>query len=180
MGKRIESAGGAVDQPASSVERFRQRVRGEVVLPVDAGYECARKVWNGAIDRRPAIIVYCADANDVIEAVNFARSGNYIVAVRSGGHNVAGLSVCDQGIVIDLSRMKRIEVDPVRRIARHLLAGAALLLEIPIPGRTHRRCHRHNAQRLRERALRHIAARVAAGWRGDRADVEIGNGLCEP
>lgn len=118
VGKRIESAGGAVDQPASSVERFRQCVHGEVVLPVDAGYERARKVWNGAIDRRPAIIVYCADANDVIEAVDFARSGNYVVSVRSGGHNVAGLSVCDQGIVIDLSRMKRIEVDPVRRIAR--------------------------------------------------------------
>jgi FAD/FMN-containing dehydrogenase len=70
------------------------------------------------VDRRPALIVHCADANDVIETVRFARSGKHPVAVRSGGHNVAGMSVCDSGVVIDLSRMKRIEVDPVRRVAR--------------------------------------------------------------
>jgi FAD/FMN-containing dehydrogenase len=123
--KRSEHHGVAVNQATLSIERFRQRVRGEVVLPTDAGYERARKVWNGAIDRRPAAIIYCANANDVIEAVNFARSGNYLVAVRSGGHNVAGLSVCDHGVVIDLSLMKRIEVDPLNRIA-HAEAGLSL------------------------------------------------------
>lgn len=94
-------------------------------MPGDTVYDEARRAWNGAIDRRPALIVYCADANDVIRAVTFARAHNCLVAVRSGGHNVAGLSVCDAGIVIDLSRMKRIAVDPVRRIA-HAEAGLSL------------------------------------------------------
>ncbi|MDH7796996.1 MULTISPECIES: FAD-binding oxidoreductase [unclassified Beijerinckia] len=94
------------------------RLKGDVVLEGSAGYDEARKVWNGAIDKRPAMIAYCADAQDVVEAVTFARSRALSVAVRSGGHNVAGLSVCDGGLVIDLSRMKRIAVDPVRRTAR--------------------------------------------------------------
>ena len=94
------------------------RLKGGLVLEGDAGYDEARKVWNGAIDKRPAMIAYCADAEDVARAVVFARSHNVSIAVRSGGHNVAGLSVCDGGMVIDLSWMKRIEVDPVRRIAR--------------------------------------------------------------
>ncbi|WP_439373963.1 FAD-binding oxidoreductase [Bradyrhizobium sp. DASA03120] len=93
------------------------RLKGKVVLEGDAGYDEARKVWNGAINRNPAVIAYCADAQDVVEAVTFARSRLFPVAVRSGGHNVAGLSVCDGGMVIDLSRMKRIDVDPVRRTA---------------------------------------------------------------
>ncbi|MES0213823.1 FAD-binding oxidoreductase [Mesorhizobium sp. M0028] len=94
------------------------RLKGDLVREGDAGYDEARKVWNGAIDRRPAMIAYCADAQDVVEAVRFARSRTFPVAVRSGGHNVAGLSVCDGGIVIDLSRMKRIDVNPLRRTAR--------------------------------------------------------------
>ncbi len=94
------------------------RLKGNVVLEGNAGYDEARAVWNGAIDKRPAMIAYCADTQDVIEAVTFARSCTFPVAVRSGGHNVAGLSVCEGGIVIDLSRMKRIDVDPVRRTAR--------------------------------------------------------------
>jgi len=94
------------------------RLKGTVVLPGSAGYDEARKVWNGAIDKRPAMIAYCAGAEDVARAVAFARSRDICIAVRSGGHNVAGLSVCDGGMVIDLSQMKQIEVDPVRRIAR--------------------------------------------------------------
>jgi FAD/FMN-containing dehydrogenase len=70
------------------------------------------------IDKRPLAVIYCADSDDVITAVNFARSQNLLVAVRAGGHNVAGSSVCNAGVVIDVSRMKRIEVDPVRRVAR--------------------------------------------------------------
>lgn len=104
------------DVPA--VGRLLQHLRGELVQPLDAGYDEARKVWNGAVDKRPAAIIYCTHADDVIEAVRFAQATNRQVAVRSGGHNVAGLSVCDDGIVIDLSRMKAIEVDPVRRVAR--------------------------------------------------------------
>lgn len=106
------------DRPAAEVDLLRRKVLGDVVLPEDPGYEEARKVWNGAVDKRPAAVVYCANTADVIEAVTFARSRNHLVAVRSGGHNVAGLSVCDGGIVIDLSRMKRIAVDPQRRRVR--------------------------------------------------------------
>ena len=103
---------------ASVAEPLRCRLNGDVVMPGDPGYDEARKVWNGAVDKRPAMVAYCADSRDVIEVVKFARSGNHLVAVRSGGHNVAGLSVCDGGVVIDLSRMKRISIDPVHRAAR--------------------------------------------------------------
>ncbi|MCZ0738100.1 FAD-binding oxidoreductase [Phreatobacter sp. AB_2022a] len=103
----------AAARPVSQLQ-----LKGEVVLEGAAGYDEARRVWNGAIDKRPAMIAYCTDAGDVVEAVTFARSQACPVAVRSGGHNVAGLSVCDGGMVIDLSRMKRIDVDPLRRIAR--------------------------------------------------------------
>ncbi|MGX8010887.1 FAD-binding oxidoreductase [Mesorhizobium sp. ORM8.1] len=96
----------------------RLRLKGNVVVEGDSGYDEARRVWNGAIDKRPAMIAYCTDAEDVVEAVTFARIRALPVAVRSGGHNVAGLSVCDGGMVIDLSRMKRIDVDLVRRTAR--------------------------------------------------------------
>ncbi|MGL3212939.1 FAD-binding oxidoreductase [Bradyrhizobium sp. BR 1433] len=106
-------------EPHSELRPSSQlRLKGKVVLAGSAGYDEARKVWNGAVDRRPVMIAYCADTLDVVEAVTFARSRMFPVAVRSGGHNVAGLSVCDGGMVIDLSRMKRIDVDPVRRTAR--------------------------------------------------------------
>ncbi|WP_246696115.1 FAD-binding oxidoreductase [Mesorhizobium sp. SARCC-RB16n] len=103
---------------ASEIARLRQAIRGDLILPGDAGYDRARRVWNGMVDKRPAAVIYCAQAGDVVAAVGFARSQNLLVAVRGGGHNVAGSSVCDGGLVIDVSRMKRIEVDPVRRIAR--------------------------------------------------------------
>jgi FAD/FMN-containing dehydrogenase len=103
---------------ATDILRLRQAIRGDLVLPDDAGYDLARKVWNGMVDKRPAAVMYCANADDVVTSVGFARSQNLLVAVRGGGHNVAGSSVCDGGLVIDLSRMKRIEVDSVRRVAR--------------------------------------------------------------
>jgi FAD/FMN-containing dehydrogenase len=102
---------------ASDFAQLRRTLRGEQVLPHDPGYDQARKVWNGMVDKRPAVVIYCAGADDVISAVNFARSRDLLVAVRAGGHNVAGSSMCDGGVVVDLSRMKRIEVDPARRIA---------------------------------------------------------------
>jgi FAD/FMN-containing dehydrogenase len=103
---------------ASDIARLRQTIRGELVVPDDPDYHQARRVWNGMVDKRPAAIIYCADSDDVKTAVNFARTRDLVVAVRAGGHNVAGSSVCDAGVVIDVSRMKRIEVDPVRRIVR--------------------------------------------------------------
>jgi FAD/FMN-containing dehydrogenase len=102
----------------AAIEAFRTSVRGELLCPVDAGYDTARKVWNGMIDRRPALIIRCTGVADVIAAVQFARTHELLVAVRGGGHNVAGHAVCDGGLMIDLSRMKGLRVDPVRRTAR--------------------------------------------------------------
>lgn len=110
---------------APDVDDFRRRLRGQLVLPGSAGYEDARKVWNGTIDKRPAMIAFCTGTDDVRAAVAFARSRGLLVSVRSGGHNIAGNSVCDDGLVIDLSRMKAVEVDPDRRIAQ---AGAGVTL----------------------------------------------------
>ncbi|MGH3146526.1 MAG: FAD-binding oxidoreductase [Rubrobacter sp.] len=93
-------------------------MRGELIQPGEDGYDEARKIYNGMIDKRPALIAYCADVADVISAVNFARENDVLVAIRGGGHNGAGLGVVDGGLVIDLSRMKGIRVDPVARTAR--------------------------------------------------------------
>ena len=103
---------------ASEAAVLRRTVRGAVVVPGDVVYEQARKVWNGMVDRCPAAVVYCADSDDVVAAVSFARSRSLLVAVRAGGHNIGGASVCNGGLVIDISRMKQIEVDPIKRIAR--------------------------------------------------------------
>jgi len=91
---------------------LRASFRGELILPGDGGYEAARKVYNAMIDRRPGLIARCADVADVIAAVGLAREGGHLLAVRGGGHNGPGLGVCDQGIVVDLSRMRGIRVDP--------------------------------------------------------------------
>src|SRR5262245_42753616 len=91
---------------------------GEVLLPSTPGYDTARRIWNGAIDRRPAYIVRCTGVADVVAAVCFAREHDLVAAVRSGGHGVAGHAVCDGGLVIDLSPMKGIRVDPQARRAR--------------------------------------------------------------
>jgi FAD/FMN-containing dehydrogenase len=103
---------------AHATDLLRRMVRGEVIVPGDVAYDQARKVWNGMVDRHPAAVVYCAGPDDVVAAVNFARSRSLLVAVRAGGHNIGGASVCDGGLVIDLSRMKQIEVDPIKRTAR--------------------------------------------------------------
>jgi FAD/FMN-containing dehydrogenase len=86
--------------------------RGELLLPTSPGYDTARKIWNGAIDRRPACIARCAGAADVVAAVRYAREHDLEIAVRCGGHNVAGTATCDDGIVIDLSAMRAVWVDP--------------------------------------------------------------------
>jgi FAD/FMN-containing dehydrogenase len=114
------SSGVTVD----AVLEFRTRVRGDVLEMADVGYDEARKVWNGMIDKRPAVIARCAGVADVIEAVNFARTNDLLVAIRGGSHSAAGLAVCDDGLVIDLTRMKGARVDPV---ARTVQAQAGLL-----------------------------------------------------
>jgi FAD/FMN-containing dehydrogenase len=92
--------------------------RGELLLPTSPGYDTARRIWNGAIDRHPACIARCAGVADVVAAVRFARKRDLEVAVRSGGHGVGGQALCDGGLVIDLSPMKGIRVDPTARTAR--------------------------------------------------------------
>jgi FAD/FMN-containing dehydrogenase len=91
---------------------------GVLVAPGDAQYETARRVWNGMVDRRPAVIARCVDESDIAAALRAAVELDLPVAVRGGGHNVAGNAVCDDGVVIDLSALKQIDVDPVRRVAR--------------------------------------------------------------
>jgi FAD/FMN-containing dehydrogenase len=107
---------------------FRDRFAGEIVLPTDDGYDAARAVWNGMIDRRPALVVRPTGAADVISAIRFARDEDLTIAVRSGGHSIPGLSTCDGGIVIDLSRMRGVRVDPEGRVARS--NGGAPLSEL--------------------------------------------------
>ena len=92
--------------------------RGSVITPASSEYEAARKVYNGMIDRRPDYIVRCSNVADVRTAVNFARQERLTVAIRGGGHNGAGLGVCDHGLVIDLSPMKGVRVDPAANTVR--------------------------------------------------------------
>lgn len=100
------------------LSELRGQIKGGVILPGDSGYEEARKVWNGMIDKHPAAIARCTDEEDVVNAVNFAREHAVVVAVRGGGHNVAGFGTCDDGLVIDLSGMKKITVDPQTKTAK--------------------------------------------------------------
>src|SRR5690606_39795795 len=103
---------------ASDVEDLRAALRGQLLLPGQDGYDEARRIWNGAFDRRPALIARCAGAADVMRAIDFARAHDLLVAVRGGGHSLSGQSVCDGGLMIDLSRMRGIRVDPAARRAR--------------------------------------------------------------
>jgi len=101
-----------------TIEQLRERVRGEVITPGDEGYEQVRKVFNAMIDRRPRVVVRCANAGDVMASVDFARENRLDLAVRGGGHSVPGFGTCDDGVVVDLSRMRGVRVDPRTRTAR--------------------------------------------------------------
>jgi FAD/FMN-containing dehydrogenase len=109
---------GETELPSRTVEDLATHLRGALIRPGEPGYDDARAVWNGMIDRRPALVARCADAGDVATAVAFAREHALTLAVRGGGHGVAGHAVCDGGLVVDLTAMTAIEVDPDARIAR--------------------------------------------------------------
>ena len=112
----VAAPGAALDEIA--VGAFEAALEGSLIRPEDGVYDAARRVWNGMIDRRPALIACCATVADVQAAVTFAREHDLVVAVRGGGHNVAGFGTCNGGLVIDLSPMKGIVVDPGARTAR--------------------------------------------------------------
>src|SRR5256886_3919353 len=102
----------------TAIQELVSRMLGELLRPSDAGYEQAIRVYNGMIEKRPALIAHCVDVADVIAAVNFAREHELTLAVRGGGHSGPGLGTCDDGLVIDLSGMKGIRVDPSTRTVR--------------------------------------------------------------
>jgi FAD/FMN-containing dehydrogenase len=108
----------ATASQATAVQAFRTHLRGELIGPGDPDYDAARRVHNGMIDRHPRLIARCRDVADVIAAVTFGREQGLAIAVRSGGHNAAGLGVCDDGLVIDLGPMRGIRVDPAARSVR--------------------------------------------------------------
>jgi FAD/FMN-containing dehydrogenase len=110
---------------ATAIQPLARTFRGELLRPDDSGYDEARRIWNGAIDRYPALIARCAGEEDIVDALRFARERDLQVAVRSGGHGIAGHAVCDGGLVIDLSPLRQVQVDPATRVAR---AGAGVLL----------------------------------------------------
>jgi hypothetical protein len=101
----------------SAIEALRGRFRGDLISPGDEGYEAARTVWNGAIDKRPALIARCTCTDDVVAVLDLVRESGVAFAVRGGGHSFAGNSTCDDGVILDLGGMRAIEVDPAKRTA---------------------------------------------------------------
>jgi FAD/FMN-containing dehydrogenase len=121
---------------AADLDKLTGTFTGEIVRPDDPGYDAARAVWNSMIDRRPALIVRPTGTDDVVAALRFAREQELVIAVRCGGHSIPGFSTCDDGIVIDLSRMRGADVDPESRTAR--VRGGSLLAELDDAAQAHR------------------------------------------
>lgn len=112
----------------TTIQTFSDQIHGEVLQPGDEGYDDARTIWNAMIDEEPAVIARCTGAADVITAVNFARDLNLLLSVKGGGHNVAGKAVCDDGLMIDLSPMNGVRVNPDERTAR--VGGGAIWADV--------------------------------------------------
>jgi hypothetical protein len=113
---------------AALIDSLKSDFHGHVIMPGDADYDAARRIWNASIDKHPGAIARCSGAADVVDAVKFARANNLLVSVRGGGHNVAGRALCDDGIVIDLSTMNGVVVDPQSRTVR--VQGGATLADV--------------------------------------------------
>jgi len=124
----VTLAGKPITLSAADVKDLRSGLRGQLLQAQDAGYEQARRLWNPMFDRHPALIVRCAGTEDVARAVTFARAHDLLTAVRGGGHSLSGQSACDRGLMIDMSRMKSIDVDAQRRLGR--AQGGVLLGEL--------------------------------------------------
>lgn len=120
---------------ARKIEELKGGFKGELLLPSDGAYESARTIWNAMIDKRPAVIARCATTSDVVRGVNFARDNGLLLAVRGGGHNIAGHAMCDDGFVVDLSQMKAASVDPATR--RVTIEGGATLADLDAATQAH-------------------------------------------
>jgi FAD/FMN-containing dehydrogenase len=107
---QLKQRADAID--ADVVEQLRAGLRGTLIMPDEVGYDAARTIWNGMIDKRPGLVVQPAGVADVIRAVNFARDNDLLLAIKSGGHNVAGNALCDDGVLLDMSSMRAVHVDP--------------------------------------------------------------------
>src|SRR5690606_29664640 len=112
----VSRTGKAITLPASDIADLRARLRGMLLSAGDAGYDAARRIWNGAFDRKPALIAHCAGAADVMRTVEFARAHDLLVSVRGGGHSISGQSVCEGGLMVSLEEMRGIRIDPQARI----------------------------------------------------------------
>ncbi len=112
-------------QSNEKIEKLKDKVKGQIVLPDDPNYNEVRKIWNAMIDRRPAVIVQCAEADDVPHAISYARDSGLEISIRGGGHNIAGSALCDNGVMIDFSNMKTVKVDAKKRRA-YVEPGATL------------------------------------------------------
>jgi FAD/FMN-containing dehydrogenase len=121
--------------PEEAVTELRERIRGETLLPEEDGYDEARAIWNAMIDRYPAIIVQALGTVDVMAAVTFARDHELELAIKGGGHNVAGNAVCDNGLMVDLSHMKSVRVDPEQQTAR--VEPGAILHDFDLEAQAH-------------------------------------------
>jgi FAD/FMN-containing dehydrogenase len=120
---------------ATTIEELKGDFHGEILRPGDDAYDSARKIWNAMIDKRPAVIARCAGTSDVVRGVNFARDTGLVLAVRGGGHNIAGNALCDDGLVIDLSKMTAAGVDPAGR--RATIEGGATLAGLDAATQAH-------------------------------------------
>jgi len=112
-------------QSNEKIEKLKNKVKGQIVLPNDSNYNEVRKIWNAMIDRRPAVIVQCAEADDVLHAISYARDNGLEISIRGGGHNIAGSALCDNGVLIDFSNMTTVIVDAQKRRA-YVEPGATL------------------------------------------------------
>jgi FAD/FMN-containing dehydrogenase len=119
----------------ANLEELKVGFQGEILLPSDGGYESARQIWNAMIDKHPAVIARCATTSDVVRALTFARDNGLLLAVRGGGHNIAGNAICDDGLVIDLSQMTAARVDPAAR--RVTIEGGATLGDLDAATQAH-------------------------------------------
>jgi len=117
--------GGPVTLDAAALDNLKSGLRGRLLVAGDDGYDKARTIWNAMIDRRPALVVHCEGVSDIQRAVNFARTHALLTSVKGGGHNIAGSAICDGGLLIDLSGMRAVRIDPLARVA-HVEPGATL------------------------------------------------------